>query len=77
MHSSSTWADLRCTSLDEALWFRSALESAGIETLIPDEHTLRLPLAPDVEPATVRLLVRASDLDRALEVLAANPMPVD
>ena len=71
------WADLRCTGLDEALWFRSALETAGIEALIPDEHTLGLPLAPEPEPGTVRLLVRAGDLERALDVLAASPMPAD
>ena len=77
MNANLEWADLRCTWLDEAVWFRSVLQAAGIETLIPDEHTLGLPLAPDMEPGTVRLLVRASDLERALELLAANPMPVD
>jgi hypothetical protein len=72
-----SWVDLRSTWLDEAVWFRSVLEAAGIEALIPDEHTLGLPLAPDMEPGTVRLLVRGSDLERAFDVLAANPMPVD
>ena len=71
------WGDLRCVWLDEALWFRSVLEAAGIEALIPDEHTLGLPLAPEMEPGAVRVLVRAHDLEKALEVLAANPMPVD
>ena len=77
MNGNVEWADLRCTWLDEAVWFRSVLEAAGIATLIPDEHTLGLPLAPDMEPGTVRLLVRASDLERALELLSANPMPID
>lgn len=71
------WADVRSRSLDEALWFRSVLEAAGIEALIPDEHTLALPLSSEMEPATVRLLVRAGDLERALEVLAASPLPLD
>lgn len=77
MEDASPWADLRCTSLDEAVWFRSVLEAAGIDALIPDEHTLGLPLAPEMEPGTVRLLVRTGDLERALDLLAANPMPAD
>jgi hypothetical protein len=77
MDPDTQWVDLRSTWLDEALWFRSVLEAAGIEALIPDEHTLGLPLASEIEPRTVRLLVKASDLERAFEVLAANPMPVD
>lgn len=64
-----SWAEIRCAWLDEARWCRSVLESAGIEALIPDEHTLALPLAPDVEPSAVRLLVPSIDLERALEVL--------
>jgi hypothetical protein len=77
MDHDTQWADVRSRSLDEAVWFRSALADAGIEALIPDEHTLGLPLSSGTEPGTVRLLVRASDLERALEVLAASPMPVD
>jgi hypothetical protein len=63
------WADVRCTWLDEALWCRSVLDAAGIEALIPDEHTLALPLEGGSDPAAVRVLVRSSDLARALEVL--------
>jgi Putative prokaryotic signal transducing protein len=62
------WADVRCTWLDEARWCRSVLEAAGIETRIPDEHTLGLPLDGG-ESESVRLLVRAADLERALELL--------
>ena len=65
------WAELRCTWLDEARWCRSVLEAAGIEALIPDEHTLALPLGDGVEPESVRLLVRLADLERALELLDA------
>jgi hypothetical protein len=63
------WVDLRCTWIDEARWLKSVLDAAGIEALIPDEHTLGLPLAPDMEPGSVRLLVRSEDLERALEAL--------
>jgi len=62
------WADVRCTWLDEARWCRSVLEAAGIESRIPDEHTLALPL-DGAAPDSVRLLVRADDLERALELL--------
>jgi hypothetical protein len=77
MDSETHWVDLRSRSLDEALWFRSVLEAAGIEALIPDEHTLGLPLASETEPGTVRLLVNGSDLEKAVELLAASPMPLD
>jgi Putative prokaryotic signal transducing protein len=77
MNPDAEWVDVRCTWLDEAVWFRSALEAAGIEARIPDEHTLGLPLDPNTGPGTVRLLVRTEDLEHALEVLDANPMPVD
>jgi Putative prokaryotic signal transducing protein len=63
------WADVRCTWLDEARWCRSVLEAAGIETRIPDEHTLGLPLTDEAGPESVRVLVRAGDLERALELL--------
>jgi hypothetical protein len=77
MDTGAQWADVRSRSLDEALWFRGVLEAAGIEVLIPDEHTLGLPLASEMEPGTVRLLVKSSDLDKALELLAASPLPLD
>lgn len=67
--SQMEWVDLRCTWLDEARWLKSVLDAAGIEALIPDEHTLGLPLAPDMEPGAVRLLVRSEDVERALEAL--------
>jgi hypothetical protein len=64
------WAEVRCTWLDEARWCRSVLGAAGIEALIPDEHTLALPLRDGEDPRAVRLLVRSLDLERALELLA-------
>jgi hypothetical protein len=66
------WVDLRCSWVEQARWFKSVLEAAGIEALIPDEHTLALPLAPGIDPGTVRLLVRSADLDQALAVLDAR-----
>jgi hypothetical protein len=66
------WADVRCTWLDEARWFRSILEAAGIEARIPDEHTRALPLTDAAAPESVRLLVRATDLERALDLLATK-----
>jgi hypothetical protein len=63
------WADVRCTWLGEARWCKSVLDAAGIEALIPDEHTLGLPLTREADPGTVRLLVRSADLERALELL--------
>jgi hypothetical protein len=64
------WADVRCTSVDEARWFRSLLEAEGIEAQIPDEHTRGLPLTDAADADSVRLLVPAADLERALELLA-------
>jgi hypothetical protein len=63
------WADVRFGWLDEARWYRSVLESAGIEARIPDEHTLALPLGDGDAPESVRLIVRSADLERALELL--------
>ena len=64
------WAEIRCTWLGEARWFKSVLDGAGIEAQIPDEHTLGLPLTDaTADPVSVRLLVRAADLDRALQLL--------
>jgi hypothetical protein len=63
------WADVRCTWLDEARWCRSVLAGAGIEALIPDEHTLALPLDGGAKADAVRVLVRSTDLERALELL--------
>jgi hypothetical protein len=65
------WTDVRCTWLEEARWCRSVLEAAGIEALIPDEHTLALPLDDGIGPETVRVRVRTADVARALEVLDA------
>jgi hypothetical protein len=67
----SDWSDIRCSSLEEARWFRSVLEAASIEALIRDEHTLALPLDGTTQPDDVRLLVRAADLEKALDAIDA------
>lgn len=66
------WVELRSGWIDEARWMKSVLEAAGIDAQIPDEYTPALPLAPGLDPGAVRLLVRADDVERALEVLEAS-----
>lgn len=66
------WVELRSGWIDEARWMKSVLEAAGIDAQIPDEYTPALPLAPGLEPGAVRLLVRADDVERALDVLEAS-----
>jgi hypothetical protein len=63
------WVSIPCNSVDEARWGRAILDAAGIEAAIPDEFTPALPLTADPNPETVRLLVRAADAERALELL--------
>jgi hypothetical protein len=60
-----------CMWLHEAHLIVSVLEAEGIEATIPDAYTLGA--RPELANALggVRVLVRASDLDRANEVLAA------
>ena len=66
------WVELRSGWIDEARWMKSVLEAAGIEVAIPDEYTPALPLEPGGDPGAVRLLVRAADVERALDVLEAG-----
>jgi hypothetical protein len=66
------WVTLRCSWLDEARWCKSVLDAAGIDAEIPDEYTPALPLTAEMERGPVRLVVRAADVERALEVLAAS-----
>lgn len=67
------WIEVgNCAWLHEAEFIRSVLDSAGIESMIPDEQTHGvLPLAPML--GGVRVLVRRSDLDRAKELLTTLP----
>lgn len=60
-----------CNWLHEAHFVVSVLEADGIETFLPDAHTLGA--RPELATALggVRIMVRASELERAREVLAA------
>jgi Putative prokaryotic signal transducing protein len=66
------WVEVQnCNWLHEASVIVSVLEADGIEVFLPDAHTLGA--RPELSAALggVRVLVHASDLARAREVLAA------
>jgi hypothetical protein len=68
------WVDARsCGSIHEAAFFRSVLEAAGIEAMIPDENALGLQPYLANAAGGVRLLVRAADIEKAGEVLQSAP----
>jgi hypothetical protein len=69
----SAWVEAwSCTWPHEAQFVRSVLEAAGIEVLLPDEHTLSID--PGLIPALrgVRVLVPSADLERAREILGST-----
>jgi hypothetical protein len=64
------WVVLRaCASMHEAIVLRSVLEGAGIDCVLPDEHSLGVHPGLTFMAGGVRLLVRAEDLERAEDVL--------
>jgi hypothetical protein len=64
------WVELRrCTVLHEAHFIRSLLESEGIDALITGEHSVAVQPFLGVMPGAIPVLVRATDLDRARELL--------
>ena len=66
------WVQVQnCNWLHDAHLVVSVLEGDGIEAFLPDAHTLGS--RPELATALggVRVLVRASDFERAREVLAA------
>lgn len=74
------WSEARNSLwLHEALFFKSVLESAGIEAVVPDEHTVSVQPFLANAIGGVRVLVRSADLERAHEVLesAARPQEGD
>jgi hypothetical protein len=75
---SDDWVEAKaCSWIHEALFFRSVLEAAGIESMIPNEHTISMqPLYANLLGG-VRVLVRAADLDRAKELLDSAAAPPD
>lgn len=66
------WVEVwSCAWLHEAQFLTSVLESADIQSLIPDQYTLGV--QPLYAPALggVRILVRSADVARAREVLTS------
>jgi zinc protease len=64
------WVVLRaCASMHEAIVLRSVLEGAGIDCVLPDEHSLGVHPGLTFMAGGVRLLVREDDLERAEDVL--------
>jgi hypothetical protein len=66
------WVQVQnCNWLHEANFVVSVLAGEGIDALVPDAYTLGA--RPDLTAALggIRVLVRASELERAREVLAA------
>jgi hypothetical protein len=67
----NAWVEVRnCNWLHEAQLIKSVLESAGIEAMIPDEHTLGVQPLYGAAFGGVRVMVRAGDLSRAIECLS-------
>ena len=64
------WVEIRrCTWLHQAELIRSVLESAGLEVLIPNEHTIGVEPLLGIGLGGVPLLVRPSDVERAEKLL--------
>lgn len=60
-----------CNYLHEAELIKSALAADGIEARIPDEFMAGVQPALGAGIGGIRVQIRASDLDRARETLAA------
>ena len=66
------WIEVRnCNWLHEAQFVKSVLESEGIETQLPDEHTLGVQPMYAAAIGGVRVMVHESDAARATELLEA------
>ena len=59
-----------CHDINEAYFFRSALEGSGVEAFIPDEYAVNYPPIK-IFAGGVRLLVRNEDVERARAVLGS------
>jgi len=67
------WIVVRnCPNVQAAFFVRAALEGSDIESLIPDEHTANMRSELVTAIGGVRVWVRASDFDRAAEMLDAG-----
>ena len=70
------WVEIRsCTWLHEAAFFKSVLDAAGIEAVIPNEQTLGVQPLYGQLVGGVRVLVRESDRKQAAKLLdSASPV---
>ena len=60
-----------CPNVQAAFFVRAALEGSQIESLIPDEHIANMRSELVTAIGGVRVWVRASDFDRASDLLAS------
>lgn len=57
--------------IHDALFVKSILEGDGIDAFVPDEHTLSVDPALGAALGGVRVQVRASDAERARQLIRA------
>jgi len=57
--------------IHDALFVKSVLEGDGIDAFVPDEHTLSVDPALGAALGGVRVQVRASEAERARQIIAA------
>lgn len=67
------WVVVRtCTWLHDALFLKSVLDAAGIDAMIPDEHTVSAQPLYAQALGGIRIIVRAEDFERATELLDSD-----
>lgn len=69
------WAEVFRGTVVQADIAAAAIESAGIETLTPDEFTATLGWTAPGSSHAFRVLVRVGEAARAKEILASGPPP--
>ena len=69
--SSDEWTLLRtCATLLEARFLCSVLEGSEIDCYLPDEHMASVQPGAEIALGGIRMMVPASELERARDVLA-------
>ena len=67
------WVEIRrCTWLHQAQLLKSVLESAGIQSRIPNEHTTGVHPLLGIGLGGVQLLVKQNDAERAEQLLESH-----
>jgi hypothetical protein len=67
------WVEVRsCTYMHEALFFQSVLDGADIESTIPNEQTIAVNPLWSHLLGGIRVMVRRSEVGRALQLLDAD-----